>query len=63
MRKDLRPRQLPLDLAHGEAFSRDDLVVTPANERAVALVESWPDWPAPVVVLAGPAGSGKTPSF
>lgn len=60
MRKDLRPRQLPLDLAHGEAFSRDDLVVTPANERAVALVESWPDWPAPVVVLAGPAGSGKT---
>lgn len=60
MRKDFRPRQLPLDLAHGEGFSRDDLVVTPANERAVALVESWPDWPAPVVVLAGPAGSGKT---
>lgn len=54
------PRQLPLDLVHGEGRSRDDLVVTPANERAVALVESWPDWPAPVVVLAGPAGSGKS---
>ncbi|WP_274426810.1 DnaA regulatory inactivator HdaA [Chelativorans sp. YIM 93263] len=54
------PRQLPLDLAHGEARSRDDLIVTPANEQAVTLVESWPDWPAPVVVLAGPAGSGKS---
>lgn len=54
------PRQLPLDLMHGEGRSRDDLVVTPANEHAVALVESWPDWPAPVVLLAGPAGSGKT---
>ncbi|MCT8999007.1 DnaA regulatory inactivator HdaA [Chelativorans intermedius] len=55
-----RPRQLPLELAHEEARSRDDLVVTPANARAVALVEGWPDWPSPVVVLAGPAGAGKS---
>ena len=54
------PRQLPLDLVHGEGRSRDDLVVTPANEHAVALIENWPDWPAPVVLLAGPSGSGKT---
>lgn len=60
MTSDGTPRQLPLDLAHVEARSRDDLVTTPANMRAVALVESWPDWPAPVVVLIGPAGSGKT---
>jgi chromosomal replication initiation ATPase DnaA len=60
MRKEPAPRQLPLELTHAEARSRDDLVVTPANERAAALVESWPDWPAPVVVLTGPAGSGKT---
>jgi chromosomal replication initiation ATPase DnaA len=53
-------RQLPLDLAPGEALSRDDLVVTPANARAAALIENWPSWPAPVVILAGPAGSGKT---
>jgi chromosomal replication initiation ATPase DnaA len=26
----------------------------------VALIDSWPDWPAAVVVLAGPAGSGKS---
>jgi chromosomal replication initiation ATPase DnaA len=35
-------------------------VVSPSNEQAVALVDCWPDWPSAVVVLAGPAGSGKT---
>jgi len=54
------PRQLPLDLGHTPGFSRDDLVVSQANAQAVALVDRWPDWPAPVVVLAGPAGAGKT---
>lgn len=54
------PRQLPLDLAHPIAYSRDDLVLGPSNREALALVDRWPDWPAAVVVLAGPAGSGKT---
>ncbi len=54
------PRQLPLDLVHPVARSRDDLVVAPANAEAAALLERWPDWPSPVVVLAGPAGSGKS---
>lgn len=54
------PRQLPLDLDHRAAHSRDDLVVGPCNAEAVAMVERWPDWPSPVVVLAGPAGSGKS---
>lgn len=55
-----KPRQLPLDLGHGVGHSRDDLVVSQANAEAVALVDRWPDWPAPVVVLAGPSGAGKT---
>lgn len=55
-----KPRQLPLDLRHSAGFSRDDLVVSPANADAVALIDRWPDWPSPVVVLAGPAGSGKS---
>lgn len=55
-----KPRQLPLDLRHTPGFSRDDLVVSAANASAVALIDRWPDWPAPVVVLAGPAGSGKS---
>jgi chromosomal replication initiation ATPase DnaA len=54
------PRQLPLDLGHGTGYSRDDLVVSGTNSQAVAVVDRWPDWPSPVVVLAGPAGSGKT---
>ncbi|QPC93837.1 DnaA regulatory inactivator HdaA [Mesorhizobium sp. INR15] len=54
------PRQLPLDLGHGTGYSRDDLVVSGTNSQAVALVDRWPDWPSAVVVLAGPAGSGKT---
>jgi chromosomal replication initiation ATPase DnaA len=56
----VRPRQLPLDLAHRPAQSRDDLVVGPSNMAATALVDRWPDWPSPVVVLAGPAGAGKS---
>ena len=54
------PRQLPLDLGHSTGHSRDELVVSDANRQAVALVDRWPDWPAAVVVLAGPAGSGKS---
>jgi chromosomal replication initiation ATPase DnaA len=54
------PRQIPFDLGHQPGRSRDDLVVTSANREAVALIDAWPHWPAPVVVLAGPAGAGKT---
>ncbi|MFH1793760.1 MAG: DnaA regulatory inactivator HdaA [Pseudomonadota bacterium] len=52
--------QLPLDLARGPGMSRDELVVTGANAAAIALIDRWPDWQTPVVVLAGPAGSGKS---
>lgn len=60
MARGQSPRQLPLALGHRPALSRDDLVVSPANREAVALIDSWPRFPATVVVLAGPAGSGKT---
>ena len=54
------PRQLPLDLATAAGRSRDDLLVTRSNAAAAALIDRWPDWPAPVVVLAGPVGAGKS---
>jgi chromosomal replication initiation ATPase DnaA len=60
MREPPKPRQLPLDLGHTTGYSRDDLVMSQANAQAVSLVDRWPDWPSPVVVLAGPAGSGKS---
>ncbi|MCO5073627.1 MAG: DnaA regulatory inactivator HdaA [Rhizobiaceae bacterium] len=59
-RESLRPRQLPLELGHSPALSRDDLIVSDANRAAVALVDRWPDWPSHVTVLAGPTGSGKS---
>lgn len=55
-----RPRQLPLDFSHAPGYSRDELVVSPANEEAVSLIDRWPNWPAPVMVLSGPTGAGKT---
>jgi chromosomal replication initiation ATPase DnaA len=60
MRETDKPRQLPLDLDHRPGVSRDDLVVSRANAEAVALIDRWPDWPSPVVVLTGPSGSGKS---
>ena len=56
----VRPRQLPLELGWSAAHGRDDFLVGQANEAALAMVDRWPDWAAPVVILAGPAGSGKT---
>ena len=55
-----RPRQLALALGHQESLARDDFLEGPSNANALTLVEVWPDWPAPVVMLAGPEGSGKS---
>ena len=52
--------QLLLDIGLSGSMSRDDLIVTRSNREAVLLIESWPHWPGPAVVLAGPPGSGKT---
>lgn len=54
------PRQLALSLEHAESFAREDFLSGPSNAAALALVETWPDWPARAVVLVGPAGSGKS---
>jgi chromosomal replication initiation ATPase DnaA len=55
-----RPQQLPLAFAHPPASGRDDLVVSDPVSAAAAIVDRWPDWPAPVVIITGPPGSGKS---
>src|SRR5499426_3036132 len=54
------PRQLAFPLDHAESYAREDFLSGPSNAAALALVETWPDWPARAVVLTGPAGSGKS---
>jgi chromosomal replication initiation ATPase DnaA len=54
------PRQLALALDHAESYAREDFLSGPPNEAALALIDSWPDWPGRAVALAGPEGSGKT---
>ena len=54
------PRQLVLSFEPGANFSRDDFLEGPSNAMALRLVERWPDWPARVVAIVGPEGSGKS---
>lgn len=54
------PRQLVFELGHRTARGREDFLVAPSNEAAVALIDAWPAWPGPAIALSGPQGSGKT---
>ncbi|MGD9837440.1 MAG: DnaA/Hda family protein [Afipia sp.] len=56
----LRPRQLAFTLPHAESLTRDNFLEGAANAQALALVDTWPDWPNRVMMLAGPEGSGKS---
>ncbi|KRB50329.1 hypothetical protein ASE04_17435 [Rhizobium sp. Root708] len=52
--------QIPLAFSHDAASGRDDLLISERLAAAVAIVDAWPQWPSPVVILAGPVGSGKS---
>lgn len=53
-------RQIPFDLGHRTAMGREDFLIAPNNQDAVAWIDLWPEWPAPALILYGPAASGKT---
>ncbi|PNG26830.1 hypothetical protein [Methylocella silvestris] len=53
-------RQLPLDLALEPGFSAEDFFISGSNESAYQMIERWPDWPNPALILIGPPGSGKS---
>ncbi|HTC82708.1 MAG TPA: hypothetical protein VK683_00070 [Rhizomicrobium sp.] len=52
--------QLVLPLETRSAQGRADFIVAPGNERAVAFIDSYPNWPAPAAALYGPPASGKS---
>jgi chromosomal replication initiation ATPase DnaA len=53
-------RQLPLDLQQRPRLSREDFIKGRANETALKLIDSWPNWNAPVAIIWGPEGAGKS---
>lgn len=56
----LNARQLPLDLEMRPALGREHFLIGPGNRDAVAWIDRWPDWPAPMLFLSGPPASGKS---
>ncbi|MCB2103017.1 MAG: chromosomal replication initiator DnaA [Rhodobacterales bacterium] len=53
-------RQFSFDFDHRPALARDDFLVAPNNADAVAWLDRHPHWPAPALVVHGPAACGKT---
>lgn len=54
------PRQIPLQFSHAPATTRDDLVISDPLSTAIGIIDRWPDWPSPLVILTGPTGAGKS---
>ena len=52
--------QLTLELAPEPGFERENFVVSGSNEQAYAMIELWPDWPDPMLLILGPPGAGKS---
>lgn len=55
-----KPQQIPLDLGGRSAYAREDFLIGPSNTDSVRWIDKWPDWHAPVLIITGPAASGKT---
>lgn len=54
------PGQLPLAFDHVAADGIEDFMPAASNQDALAWIGRWPDWPAPALILHGPAGAGKS---
>jgi chromosomal replication initiation ATPase DnaA len=53
-------KQFVFDLPRREDFGREDFFVSDSNAAALSWIERWPQWPAPVLVVHGSRGAGKT---
>jgi chromosomal replication initiation ATPase DnaA len=52
-------KQIPLDLNFRPAYRREDLFVGDSNRNAIAMIDAWPNWNAPALIVYGEEGSGK----
>jgi chromosomal replication initiation ATPase DnaA len=53
-------RQLQLELGHDPSHHEADFIAGPGNRLALQHILAFPDWAAPLTLLMGPAGSGKS---
>lgn len=52
--------QYPFDLLPEPEFTFANFYEGQSNRTALRAIKAFPDWPAPVFILSGPQGSGKT---
>lgn len=52
--------QYPLDLSPDPVFAFENFIAGQSNLIALKSLTSYPDWPAPIFILFGPKGCGKT---
>jgi chromosomal replication initiation ATPase DnaA len=52
--------QYIMPFAHTPSYAPHDFIVHAGNEAALTALDSFPDWPSPVMGLVGPPASGKT---
>ncbi len=53
-------QQIPFDLGSRTALGRQDFLIGSCNQAAVSLIDRWPEWPAPLLIISGPPASGKS---
>ena len=52
--------QLILKFPTQRAYKKEDFYVSPSNQKAYDLINSWPRWIKRTVNIFGPSGSGKS---
>jgi chromosomal replication initiation ATPase DnaA len=55
-----RAGQLIFDLPHRPALGAEDFLISASNSAAAAIIDRWPDWPNPALVVVAPPRAGKT---
>ena len=56
----MNSKQIPLSFDISPDYKRSDFLVNKCNEKAVAMIDKWPEWPFFAQVLYGPKGCGKS---
>jgi len=52
--------QLILKFPTHQAYKKEDFYVSPSNQEAYDLINSWPKWIKRIINIFGPSGSGKS---